>query len=341
MTASDGPAETLEPVSVVIVNYNAGDVLADCLASVLPQAREVVVVDNASDPEGFEPVIAGFEAHPRLKVVRSPVNGGFAYGCNLGIRECTEAEVLLLNPDCIAAPGALKRMLYVLEEDPRTGMVGGYMTCTDGTEQGGGRRAIPTPWRSLVRVCGFSRFAGRFPKVAKRFPKLFNDFYLHLQPRPTEPIYVEAISGACMLLKREAIEDVGPLDEGYFLHCEDLDICMRYRKKQWEIRFVPDAPVLHHKGVCSRNRTLFVEWHKHKGMVRFYHKHFRHQYPSALMGLVAVAVWGRFGAVASRHLARKAKAQVAALPATIARKRWQARAGVKAAVRPVARPVVS
>lgn len=343
MTASDDCATKLQPVSVVIVNFNAGDVLADCLTSVLPQARQVVVVDNASDPDGFEPVIAGFEHNPRLQVVRSPINGGFAYGCNLGARKCSEAAILLLNPDCVVAAGSLERMLRVLDEDLRTGMVGGFITCTDGSEQGGGRRAVPTPWRSLVRVCGFSRFAARYPKVAKRFPKLFNDFYLHLQPKPTEPIHVEAISGACMLMKREAIDDVGLLDEGYFLHCEDLDICMRFRKKRWDIRFVPDAPVLHHKGVCSKNRTLFVEWHKHKGMMRFYHKHFRHQYPPALMGLVAVAVWGRFGAVASRHMARKAKAEIAALPATLARKRLQAKAGVKAAARPVVatRPVVS
>lgn len=337
MTASaEAVSADLQSVAVVIVNFNAGDVLADCLASVLSQARQVVVVDNASDPDGFEPVIAGFEQHPRLTVIRSPINGGFAYGCNLGARECDEAAILLLNPDCIVAPGSMERMLGVLDADSRTGMVGGFITCLDGSEQGGGRRAVPTPWRSLVRVCGFSRFATRYPKVAKRFPKLFNDFYLHRQPKPAEPIPVEAISGACMLMKREAIDDVGLLDERYFLHCEDLDICMRFRKKRWDIRFVPDAPVLHHKGVCSRNRTLFVEWHKHKGMMRFYHKHFRHQYPPALMGLVAFAVWGRFGAVASRHIARKAKAELVKLPATIAQKRRAAKAGVKVAVRPVA-----
>lgn len=328
-------------VCVVIVNYNAGEVLAACLGSVLAQVREVIVVDNASDSEGFDPVIARFAAHPHLVVIRSPVNGGFAYGCNLGIRAARQPAILLLNPDCIVASGAIGAMCAVLHGDERTGMAGGYITCTDGTEQGGGRRAVPTPWRSFVRGFGLSRFACRFPGTARRFPRLFNDFYLHRQPKPTEPIPVEAISGACILMKREAVDDVGLLDEGYFLHCEDLDICMRFRKRGWGIVFVPHAPVLHHKGVCSRNRTLFVEWHKHKGMMRFYRKHFRHQYPPVLMAVVAVGVWTRFGAIAARHMARETRQRVAELPSWLAHRRRAARAGVKPSVRPVARPVVS
>lgn len=332
-TASSTPIEPagrsseLAAAAVVIVNFNAGDVLADCLASVLAQARQVIVVDNASEPDDFEPVIGRFAGHPNLTVIRSPRNGGFSYGCNLGIRASTEPAVLLLNPDCVVAPESLVAMCDVLHAEERVGMVGGFVVCTDGSEQGGGRRAVPTPWRSFVRGFGLSRFARRFPRMARRFPRLFNDFYLHLQPKPTEPIAVEAISGACILMKRQAVDDVGLLDEGYFLHCEDLDICMRFRKRGWGIVFVPHAPVLHHKGVCSRNRTLFVEWHKHKGMMRFYHKHFRHQYPPALMTIVAVGVWSRFGAIASRHMARKVRQHVSALPAVLSGKRRRRGAG--------------
>jgi GT2 family glycosyltransferase len=330
-------AAELVAVSVVIVNFNAGDVLADCLASVLSQARQVIVVDNASEPEGFEPVIRRFAGHPGLTVIRSPKNGGFSYGCNLGIRASTEPAVLLLNPDCVVAPESLAAMADVLHAEERVGMVGGFITCTDGSEQGGGRRAVPTPWRSFVRGFGLSRFARRFPQTARRFPRLFNDFYLHLQPKPTEPIPVEAISGACILMKQQAMDDVGLLDEGYFLHCEDLDICMRFRKRGWGIFFVPHAPVLHHKGACSKNRTLFVEWHKHKGMMRFYHKHFRHQYPSALMMIVAAGVWSRFGAIAARHMAGKIGRQVVALPAMLARGRLPDRASAHVSGAVVAR----
>ena len=103
-----------------------------------------------------------------------------------------------------------------------------------------------------------------------------------------------------MLITREAAHDFGLMDEGYFLHCEDLDLCMRACQHGWQILFVPDAPVVHHKGGCSRERPVFVEWHKHRGMVRFYQKHFRHQYPGALMMLVVIGVWLRFAAVAAR-----------------------------------------
>jgi len=252
-----------------------------------------VLVDNASAPDTFEPVIAAFESHPRLQVIRSAENRGFAAGCNLGAELSSQPFLLFLNPDCMIGPGSLARLCAVIKEHPQAALAGGLLTYTDGREQGGGRRAIPTPWRSFVRAFGLSR-------LSKRWPQLFNDFHLHYQPLPQKPISVEAISGACMLLSREAVHDFGLMDEGYFLHCEDLDLCMRARQHGWQILFVPDAPIVHHKGGCSRERPVFVEWHKHRGMVRFYQKHFRHQYPAGLMGLVVVGVWLRFAAVATR-----------------------------------------
>ena len=284
---------SLAPVTVVIVNHNAGDLLSDCLVSVLQQAQEIVVVDNASAPDGFEPSIAVFEPHPRVHVIRSPTNLGFASGCNLGAEVATQPLVLFLNPDCVVESGSLARLCAALEQHPKAAMAGGLLTYVNGLEQGGGRRAVPTPWRSFVRAFGLAR-------LSRRWPALFNDFHLHQEPLPQEPLKVEAISGACMLVKRDAMDDFGLLDEGYFLHCEDLDYCMRARGRGWDILFVPNAPVVHHKGVCSRNRELFVEWHKHRGMVRFYGQHFRQQYPAGLMLVVAVGVWVRFAAVASR-----------------------------------------
>jgi GT2 family glycosyltransferase len=176
----------------------------------------------------------------------------------------------------------------------------------DGSEQGGGRRAVPTPWRSFVRAFGLYRFASRWPD-------LFYDFHLHTQPLPEVPVEVEAISGACMLVRREAVEDVGLWDEGYFLHCEDLDWCMRFREKGWKILFVPDARINHALGACSRSRRVFVEWHKHKGMVRFYGKFFRHQYPGALMWLVTLGVWVRFGLAAAYLTVRRLLAGLGSL----------------------------
>jgi GT2 family glycosyltransferase len=188
--------------------------------------------------------------------------------------------------------------LSVMRSDERAGMVTGVLTNLDGTEQAGGRRSIPTPWRSFVRAFGLVRFSDRWPS-------LFFDFHLHKQPLPDRPIEVEATSGACMLVKREAMQDVGEWDEGYFLHCEDLDLCMRFRQKGWKILFVPNVKVIHDQGVCSRTRPIFVEWHKHKGMMKFYRKFFRHQYPGVLWLLVAFGVWLRFVLVAGYQVTRR------------------------------------
>lgn len=281
----------------MIVNYNAGAVLADCLDSVLSQVREVVVVDNASDPRCFEPVIARFTNDPRVRVIRSPENTGFAAGCNAGVAASTQPFLFLLNPDCFVAPGSIHKLCSALDSHPEAALAGGLLTYPNGLEQGGGRRAVPTPWRSFVRAFGLSRFAARWPR-------LFDDFHLHQRPLPEQAVEVEAISGACTLVRREALDDFGLMDEGFFLHCEDLDFCMRAREHGWTILFVPDAPVVHLKGVCSRDRPIFVEWHKHKGMVRFYRKHFHRQYPIGLMQLVIVGVWIRFAAVAGREYLR-------------------------------------
>ncbi|SCY43841.1 glycosyltransferase family 2 protein [Nitrosospira sp. Nsp13] len=285
-------------VSVVIVNYNAGQFLTACIDSALAQVSEVLVVDNASTDLSLELCTERFPEEPKLKIIRNTTNFGFAAACNIGIARAAGAYVLFLNPDCVLRADSLQRMVQMLESSPEAGMVGGLLTNEDGTEQAGGRRAVPTPWRSFVRAFGLYRFA-RF------WPRVFYDFHLHKQALPDRPIEVEAISGALMLVRREAIEDVGLWDEGYFLHCEDFDWCMRFRQKGWKILFVPDAPVMHHKGVCSRSRPIFVEWHKHKGMMRFYRKFFRHQYPGVLMWLVALGVWLRFAAVATYYSARR------------------------------------
>ena len=283
-------------LSTIIVNYNAGPLLRKCVDSLLacPLDIEIIVVDNASSDGSLE----GLQDLSQVCVIRNPANVGFAAACNIGVQASSAPFLLFLNPDCFFQPDPIAPLLAGLQSGDRVGMVGGLLVNEDGTEQGGGRRAVPTPWRSLVRAFGLQRFANRWPK-------LFYDFHLHKQPFPDGPIEVEAISGACMLVKREVMEDVGLWDEGYFLHCEDLDWCMRFRQKGWKILFVPDARISHALGACSQSRRVFVEWHKHKGMLRFYRKFFRHQYPGVLMGLVVAGVWLRFGLAAVYLTARR------------------------------------
>ena len=290
-------------ISVVIVNYNAGPLLTACIGAALPQVDEVVIIDNASSDDSLAQLNMHFPDEARLRIVRNRRNRGFAVACNQGAAATKGDAVMFLNPDCVLDANAVSRLYSVLKGPSEGGaevaMVGGLLVNPDGTEQAGARRAIPTPWRSFVRAFGLSR-------LADRFPRLFFDFHLHNQPLPDHPVEVEAISGACMLVRRQAMAEAGPWDEGYFLHCEDLDWCMRFRQKGYRIMFVPDARITHALGVCGRARPIFVEWHKHKGMMRFYRKFFGPQYPGILMGLVALGIWMRFAMKAGYHGVRRA-----------------------------------
>ena len=285
----DTTAHNLQPVSIVIVNHNAGALLTQCVHAALEQAREVIVIDNASEDQSIAQLTHSFPDQNRLNIIATGRNPGFAAGCNTGLRAATQPYILFLNPDCLLQENSLQHMVRVLESAAGTGMVGGYLVNPDGTEQGGGRRAIPTPWRAFVRAFGLHH-------LGKYWPRLFFDFHLNKKPLPQTPMEVEAISGALMLARRQAIDDVGLWDEQYFLHCEDLDWCMRFQQKNWKIVFVPDAPVVHFQGTCSRSRPFFVAWHKHKGMLRFYRKFFRQQYPGILMGLITLGIGLRFSA---------------------------------------------
>ncbi|MCK5662821.1 MAG: glycosyltransferase family 2 protein, partial [Thiotrichaceae bacterium] len=173
----------------------------------------------------------------------------------------------------------------------QAGMAGGLVQNLDGSEQAGCRRSIPTPWRTMVRILHLDKLHPRF-----------KNFVLTCQPLPDKPIELEGISGACMFVRRSALEVVGTMDESYFLHCEDLDWFMRFHAKQFSILFIPDIKVLHVKGVCSRQQPIRVLWYKHRGMIRFYRKFFRHQYPSVLLWIVIMAVGVRFAILALKTL---------------------------------------
>ncbi len=293
----------MSKISAIIVNYNAGPILNKAVHSLLCSASvtKIIVVDNDSKDNSLKDIenLAGLQS--RLVCIRNSKNLGFAKACNIGIAADGESDYLLfLNPDCIIDKDALGKLLSCIKSSPQAGMAGPLLLNPDGTEQAGGRRAVPTPWRSFVRAVGLSI-------LGEKYPRLFSDFLLHQKPLPDGPIEVEAISGSCMLIRRDVLLDVGLLDAGYFLHCEDLDWCMRLYQRGWKIMFVPDALVIHYKGVCSKTRPIFVEWHKHKGMIRFYGKFFRHQYPGGLLWLVGFGVWLRFSAMAIYHSARHLK----------------------------------
>ncbi|WP_024335020.1 glycosyltransferase family 2 protein [Desulfotignum balticum] len=283
--------------SVLIVNYNGGELVLDSVRAVLISSVrvQVLVWDNASadgSPDSLEKAFAG---ESRFALFRYSENIGFAAGVNRLLEKAKGKFLLLLNPDCVLKTDTIETVAQVLDENPDAGMAGCLLRNPDGSEQAGCRRQVPTPWRSLVRVL-------HLDKVFPGHPR-FQSISLNSTPLPDNPVEAEAISGAFMLVTRKALEDVGPLDDHYFMHCEDLDWCMRFRQKGWQILFVPDASAIHHQGHCSISRPIAVELYKHKGMLRFYDKFFRHQYPGLLMWLVKASVWLRFGLVTLYHWA--------------------------------------
>lgn len=281
-------------VSVIIVNYNGGRLLNDCVQSVLsnqPQP-DVYVIDNASTDQSMMQLHANLPSNAPVKLVYNTENKGFAGAANQVLAHINSDYLVFLNPDCVIQADTLAQFCTVLDQEAyqHCGMAGCLVRNPDGSEQAGCRRGIPSPWRSVVRVLHLNKLFARHPR--------FNSFVLTENPMPSQPVEIEGISGACMVVRREALQAVGAMDEQYFLHCEDLDWFMRFRAGGWPILFIPQIEITHVKGACSRRTPVRVLWYKHRGMIRFYTKFFRHQYPSLLYWGVVFAVWLRFSLLA-------------------------------------------
>lgn len=285
-------------ITAIIVNYNSGAMLTACVASLLTSSCpvKVVVSDNASSDDSLDRLRVFFGDDSRILIIRNGENLGFSGGCNRGLPHAVGEYILFINPDCVVPVGALEKMSRLMSEHPRVGMAGCMIRNLDGSEQVGCRRYVPTPWRSFVRVLRLDRL---FPGVRK-----FQTFNMAGAPVPERATVIEAISGAFMFVRRSALDEVGPLDDRYFLHCEDLDWCMRFHLAGFDIMFEPGVEITHLKG-GSLAPAIFVEWHKHRGMARYYQRFFRHRYPLALMLLVITAVWARFALMAPALIFRR------------------------------------
>ncbi len=287
-------------ISVIIVNYNAGIELSTCVQSVAETETdlEIVVVDNDSRDDSIPQLRDRYVGEKNLHILKNEKNLGFATACNQGSRAAAGEFFLYLNPDCIVEPATITNLLKCFQNEPQVGMAGALILNHDGSEQRGCRREIPTPWKSFVNSFGLNGLA----RINRR---IFRDFRLDRESLPEKEIEVDAISGACMFVSRKAYINVGPLDEKYFMHCEDLDWCMRFKQAGWKILFVPQARLIHSKGSCSASRPIFVEWSKHKGMHRFYKKFFTDRYPIPMRWLVWVGIWLRFALSITKYYLRK------------------------------------
>jgi len=288
-----------ELTSVIIVNFNGGALLVDSVASALSSNTpvEVLVSDNASSDNSIHLLEERFGDDDRLQIILNNHNYGFSRANNIALEYTQGDYILFLNPDSVLATDTISRLEAVMQERPDAGMVGCRVMNPDGTEQKGCRRRVPTPWRTFVRVLGLSHFT--------RSTEWLQGFDMSSEPLPTEPVQVDAISGSLMLVRRSSLDEIGPLDEGYFLHCEDLDWCMRFNQQGHKVLFVPDVEVTHDQGFSSRQRPVRVMWYMHKGMMRFYRKFFLNRYPLPLAIVVAAGVWFRFVLLVLQHYGRR------------------------------------
>jgi GT2 family glycosyltransferase len=261
-------------ISVVVVSYRTGATLMACLDRVLadPAVGEVVLVDNGNDAETIAALTRRAAAAPRLRVLSGHGNVGFAAGCNRGARATSGSHLLLLNPDCLIEPGSLAALLAAVGAPPHPWIATVRVLDEGGAEQRGGRRNEGTPGQCLVE--------------ALRLGGVFTGLNLHRAPLPDRLIAVPAISGAFMLMPRPTWDALGGMDEGYFLHVEDLDLCARLRRAGGVAYFAPDLACTHVKGTSAAS-SLFVERHKVQGFRRFFRTHFAASHPR----VVREAIW--------------------------------------------------
>ena len=252
-------------LAVVIVNYNAGAYLERCLASLEAHRGgidvDVLVIDNASHDGSH---IAAAQAHPWARLIPNPDNRGLSVAWNQGIRETDAPYVLLLNPDTEWWAGTLADLVHVAEVHPRAGLVGPLVRNSDGTVYPSGR-VFPR----VTDAVGHA-FLGTIAP-ANRFTRRY---HLDGWDRSTER-EVDWVSGCCMLFPRRAFDEVGLLDEGFFLYGEELDIATRLRQAGWSVLFTPEVEIVHEIGVSTGRSRRMLLMHS-DSIYRYYRKHRAH-----------------------------------------------------------------
>jgi hypothetical protein len=236
-------------VAAVLVNYNSGTELRRALESIEREASgawEAVVVDNAST-DGSEAAALDF---PPVRLLRNRDNVGFARGVNQAVAECHAGRILVMNPDCQLMPGALRPLMAILDGDARCAIVAPRILDPDGSPQGNAR-GDPNMLTGLF---------GRTSSLRRTLPGLdIARRNVVAGTKDDESIAVDWVSGACMLVRREALASVGGFDERYFMYWEDADVCRRLRERGHTIRYVPAASAVHRVGHSSRTaRTQSV-----------------------------------------------------------------------------------
>lgn len=270
-------------IAAIVVSHRSAATLDDCLQRLRSAGGidEIRVVDNASDDGSLEIAQRHALADPRLRFIANPDNPGFAVSCNQGAADSSAPWLAFVNPDCLVEVDSLVRLrAHAAGFD--AALVGADLVNDDGVRDAAARRRDP-------------EFAAMLREPARaRLGVDVNDAEA-LQP-------VDAVSGALMVLQRALFARIGGFDEAYRLHAEDLDLCRRVRDGGGVVAVANDVRVVHVRGVSSRSRPVFVEWHKHRGLCRYYGK-FEARHRSVLVSvLVYAAIWCRFPVALARAL---------------------------------------
>jgi N-acetylglucosaminyl-diphospho-decaprenol L-rhamnosyltransferase len=287
-------------LAIIIVNYRTPQLLRDCLDSIYASEGDftyaVCVIDNCSRDNSCSMVETEF---PQVKLIASDINGGYPYANNLGLRAFGFQEpgeppadngslpryVLLLNPDTRLPPTALNEMRAYLDTHLDTGIAGPRLVQQDGSLDKACRRSFPSPMVSFYHIIGLSRL---FPQ-SKRFAR-YNMTYLD----PALSTEVDSVNGAFMMVRREAIQQVGLLDETIFMYADDLDWAFRIKQARWKVYYKADVQVLHYKGAASRHSRK-ARYEFYRAMVLFYRKHYAASTPFWLGGLIVLGIFLKGG----------------------------------------------
>jgi GT2 family glycosyltransferase len=251
-------------VSIIIVSWNAKDYLTQCLASLSFAAcrypMEIIVVDNASSDGSADCVESHF---PDVRLIRSGANLGFAKANNIGIAASTGRYLCFINSDVKVLPDCISRLLDYCEQHPEAGMVGPRILGRDGKLQRS-CRGFPGVWNMFCRALALDAF---FPRS-----RLVSGFLLSHWPQDSlRP--VDMLTGCFWLVRREALVQVGPLDERFFMYGEDMDWCKRFWLKGWQLIFIPSAEAIHYGGASSSNAPVRFYIERHRADLQYWDKH--------------------------------------------------------------------
>lgn len=269
--------------SLIIVTYRTGSVLGDCLAAAgrAEGVGDIVIVDNGNPAPETE-IIDSFAAQSgKVCILRGQGNVGFAKACNLGAVQACGDPLVFVNPDVVLNPDATTRITAALSAAPPPAVVGGDLRDGEGRPERGSRRERLTSWRAFVSITRLSRF--------ERWAPALRDFNRHTDPLPREAVRVPCISGALFAIRRADFDAIGGLDEGYFLHVDDVDLCRRAEQRGWPVVFLPGPHGVHRRS-SSEIDPRIVSAHKARSMARYFQKFGANPFERGVAGLVGAVL---------------------------------------------------